>query len=392
MEEDREIQNLINQLKKKESYPSLEFEFSLMDKLLKANQAEYQGFWGKFFFGLGKINMFSLSNTLGILLISLMLIGSFYYFLNNNYTLHEQVRTLTGNEQYGILTQVYTNNPQALLSYNRPLATSSIANTITSQSISDLFETPEGNTVKNFNYFHMSTAISYGPFSPNCVGMMTDNTSMELFTYEGDPNSDDSSKYLKLIEYNSDNTILDYQLVNGDNYFRYFGAANTILTKLNTTDNTLIPQSLTPTPVNEISYTFGDDLEVQEVVSGDKVLYKIIKTGANYFCYFNDTDPEIQEASSPGNITTILLIDPLQNFAVVEAQYYFELPVLANQIMVIRNNQERKALTQQEAGSLFQYDLPFPVEIELTKVDLMPEINGIFLNFTGKLKEEKGRD
>ena len=75
----------------------------------------------------------------------------------------------------------------------------------------------------------------------------------------------------------------------------------------------------------------------------------------------------------------VLLIDPSQNFAVTQTQYYYEFATLANQIMVINSNQERQYLDPVEADRLFQYDLPYPVEMELVNLDLPQQVKGILL-------------
>lgn len=372
MKEDTEINNLIEQLSKKSSYPSLEFEYSLRNKLLEANKHEYQGFWSKLFFGLGKIKLNGLTNMLGLFIIVATLLGSSFYLLNNNYTVHEQVRVLKGNEQYNLLTQVYANNPQALINYNKPLLTTNLDDSILNMSVNDLVATESIQSEKNFNYFHLSTTTSYGPFSGNCIDLQTEETRADIFTYESD-NTDHLS--FKMVEYNTDNSILDYILVNNDNYFRYFGAATTNLIKLGSTDNNVAKMSevsIEPTLTPE--YT-----EVEEVVSGDKVLYRMVKKIPNNFCYFNDEDAAQKQVSEPGNILVVLLIDPTQNFAVTQTQFYYEFATLANQILVITSNQERQYLDPQEADTLFQYDLPYPVEMELVNLELPQQVKGILL-------------
>lgn len=372
MKEDTEIKNLIEQLSKKNSYPSLEFEYSLRNKLLEANKHEYQGIWSKLFFGFGKIKLSGLGNMLGIIVTMLVLFGSSFYLLNNNYTVHEQVRVLKGNEQYNLLTQVYANNPQALLNYNKPLLTSNLDDSILNMAVSDLVTTETVGTEKNFNYFHLSTTTSYGPFSANCIDLQIQETRADIFTYESD-NTDYVS--FKMVEYNTDNSIIDYILVNDDNYFRYFGAATTNLIKLANTDNSVaetIEASITPT-------LRPDYTEVEEVVSGDKVLYRVVKKIPNNFCYFNDEDAAQKQVANPGNVIVVLLIDPSQNFAVTQTQYYYEFATLANQILVINSNQERQNLDPVEADKLFQYDLPFTVEMELVNLDLPQQVKGILL-------------
>lgn len=372
MKEDIEIKNLIDQLSKKNSYPSLEFEYGLRNKLLEANKHEYQGFWNKLFFGFGKIKLNGLGNFLGIIITMIVFLGSGFYLLNNNYTVHEQVRVLKGNEQYNLLTQVYANNPQALLNYNKPLLTSNLDDSILNMAVSDLAGTESLESEKNFNYFHLSTTTSYGPFSLNCIDLQIQETRADIFTYESD-NTDFIS--FKMVEYNTDNSILDYILVNDDNYFRYYGAATTNLVKLANTDNSLpqtIEQSITPTLQSEAT-------EIEEVVSGDKVLYRMVKKIPNNFCYFNDEDAAQKQVTNPGNIIVVLLIDPSQNFAVTQTQYYYEFATLANQIMVINSNQERQYLDPVEADRLFQYDLPYPVEMELVNLDLPQQVKGILL-------------
>lgn len=372
MKEDTEINNLIDQLSKKSSYPSLEFEYSLRNKLLEANKHEYQGFWSKLFFGLGKIKINGLTNMLGLFIIVATLLGSSFYLLNNKYTVHEQVRVLKGNEQYNLLNQVYANNPQALLNYNRPLLTSNLDDSILNMSVNDLVATESLQSEKNFNYFHLSTTTSYGPFSGNCIDLQIQETRADIFTYESD-NTEHLS--FKMVEYNTDNSILDYILVNDDNYFRYFGAATANLIKLGSTDNSV-------TEMSEVSITptlMPDYTEVEEVVSGDKVLYRMVKKIPNDFCYFNDEDAAQKQVSEPGNIIVVLLIDPSQNFAVTQTQFYYEFATLANQILVINSNQERQYLDPQEADTLFQYDLPYPVEMELINLDLPQQVKGILI-------------
>lgn len=389
----RELNNIIKAFDKKSSYPSIEFEMRLKDKLLSSNQNEFKGFWNKLFFGIGNLNTSRYLNYSGVLLLIMLLTGIFYYFLNNRYTLHEQVRTIEGNEQYSLLTQVYANNPQALLSFDKPLSTSTISDTINNSAISELIATPEAQLLKNYNYFHIATSVSFGPFSENCIGLNTDNSKIEIFSFEGDTKSNVSDNYFKFIEYNSDNSLLDYQLVRNDLYYRYFGAATTTLYSLiNTdnieiykdndmdadTDNTLMDDS-------DVENMFGSDLTLEEIITGDKLLYKIIKRTPNNFCYFNDQDAQDKSSSAPGEIITVLLIDPFQDFAVIEAQYYFDVELMPNQIMVIRNNQERLLLDNEEADILFQYDLPYPVEMELTPKYM--DVEGIRTNIGKRIKD-----
>jgi hypothetical protein len=372
MKEDIEINNLIDQLSKKSSYPSLEFEYGLRQKVLEANKHEYQGFWNKLFFGIGKIKLNGLGNMLGAFITMVVMLGSIFYLANNNYTVHEQVRVLKGNEQYNLLTQVYANNPQALINYNKPLLTSNLDESILSMAVTDLVTKTDAQSEKNFNYFHLSTATSYGPFAVNCIELQEQQSKADIYTYESD-NTD--YLFFKMVEYNTDNSIIDYILVNDDNYFRYYGAATTNLIKLGNTDNILLdPVDLTATP----SPT-PDDAEVEEVVSGDKVLYRVIKRIPNNFCYFNDEDATNKQVTNPGNIVVVLLIDPAQNFAVTETQYYYEFATLANQIMITTSNQDRQYLAPQEASGLFQYDLPYPVEMELINLDLPQQVKGILI-------------
>lgn len=76
MKEDIQIKNLIDQLSKKNSFPSLEFEYGSRNKLLEANKHEYQGFWNKLFFGFGKIKLNGLGNFLGIIITMIVFLGS----------------------------------------------------------------------------------------------------------------------------------------------------------------------------------------------------------------------------------------------------------------------------------------------------------------------------
>lgn len=360
MKEDREIKELnkiIKAFDKLGSVPSMEFELTLKNKLLTANNSEFNGFFGKLFFGIGKINISKQLGYIFSIIFAFVLISSFYYYFNNRYTLHEKIRTIEGNEQYSLLSQVYANNPQALLSFDKPLQTSTISDTLNKGDVNELVDTPEVEIDKNFNYFHLLSSTYYGDYSVNCVGLNTDNTNIELFSYEG--NNSDNEKYFKFIEYNSDNSILDYQLINNNQYYRYFGAATTIVYQLINTDNSLIS-------TDNIENVFGVDVKLEEIITGDRMYYKITRTQPNDFCFFNDED--IESGISDGDLITILLIDPLNDFAVIEAQYYFNIEELTNQIMVIKNNQERKVLGEMEAKNIFSYDLPYPIEMELTPI------------------------
>ena len=358
MNEDRQLEQFLRSLDRRNSMPSMDFEFKLREKLLTKNSTENQGFWNKLFFGIGKTNMFGLTSGIALSTVFVVVLFGVYYNLNDKYTVHEQIRTIEGQEEYGILSQVYANNPQILINYNKPLTTENIAESVDDQFIAQVIATPDIQETKNFNFFKLSTQVTYSSFAQNCVNLNTDNTNLEFYTFEGEINGKEASneKFLKTIEYTTDNTILDYQLVKDDEYFRYFGAGTTQLSNIEfTTDNTIVS---TPSIVDftEIGKLFGSDLVVQEVVSGDKFIYKIKYTSPNNFCSFDSK-------SSKGKIVNILIADPAQNFAIIEAQYYYEYPTIQNQIMIVKNNQERLTLSLEEAKKFFEYDLPYPVKV-----------------------------
>lgn len=358
MNEDKQLEQILRKLDRRNSMPSMDFEFKLRDKLLSKNKSEYEGFWNKLFFGLGRTNVYSLTSGLGLSLIFLVIMFGVYYNLNNKYTVHEQIRTIEGQEEYGVLSQVYANNPQILINYNKPLTTENIAKSVDDQSITEVITTPNVEENKNFNFFKLSTQITYSNFAENCINLNTDNTILEFYTFEGELNGDlvSQEKFLKTVEYTSDNTILDYQLIKDNEYFRYFGAGTTHVSSLETkTDN--VPLA-TPTEFNltDARKMFGSDLEVQEIVTGNKFIYKIKYTSPNNFCSF-------EEGFTKGKIVNILIADPAQDFAIIEAQYYFEYPTLQNQIMIVKNNQERLSLPLEEAKKFFEYDLPYPIKV-----------------------------
>jgi len=358
MNEDKQLEQFLRSLDRRNSMPSMDFEFKLRDKLLSKNNTEHQGFWNKLFFGMGRTNMFGLTSGIALSLVFIVVIFGFYYNLNNKYTVHEQIRTIEGQEEYGILTQVYANNPQILINYDKPLTTENIADSVDDQSIAQVIATPDIQESKNFNFFKLATQVTYSTFAENCVNLNTDNTSLEFYTFEGEIDGEEASneKLLKTVEYTTDNTILDYQLVKNNEYFRYFGAGTTQLSNINIlTDNSIVN---TPSVIDfaEVGKLFGSDLLVQEVVSGDKFIYKIKYSTPNNFCSFDSQ-------TSKGKIINILIADPSQNFAIIEAQYYFEYPTLQNQIMVVKNNQERLNLSLDEAKKFFEYDLPYPIKV-----------------------------
>ena len=402
MKDKNELNNFIDHLSREASLPRLEFEAKLKQKILNKNQHgfkdslkhRFNNALEQFFFGIKGIPYSNFGVLTALVLFTGISLGAIaIYRMNIGDNTIIQATQVSSQETYLVLNNVLKNNALTLTSSatQNGILTEMLAPKVEEQNnlataINTQNTSKEAVSGSLYNFYHTTFTKEPGPLTLTCSNTnnikSTDNSTLavnvnvrtETFEY-----TDASVRYLKIVNYNSDNSVYSTYITD-----------NTGIIEFKTGDAFAIRTKSMPTPTitpsvsssqGQLDKIYGDDVNVKKIIINGQEFYQLITTESNTassFCLNKNgvqnlaTDnspiisvtPSVSTIPSTNTVYIVHTVDPRNNYQIIETSYYLDR--ISTQTLLLESNYTIDKQNLSASNALKNY---FKVEIPVKIIE-----------------------